>query len=56
MVPRLSHGNVPERGRGRKEMPFWLKEREKNDDVLMLIWVTHPGYTQAFLQGHFSSF
>lgn len=40
MVPRLSHGNVPERGQGREEMPFWLKESEKkNDDLLRLGFV-----------------
>lgn len=47
MVPWLSHGNMPERGQGRKEMPFWLKGREKK----RMCWVwdlcitprIHPG-------------
>lgn len=32
-------------------MPFWLKESEKKMICEVGICVTHPGYTQTFLQG-----
>lgn len=54
MVPWLSRGNVPERGQGRKEMPFWLKGREKKDDLLSLGFVYHTQDTpRPFSRGIF---
>lgn len=53
MVPRLSHGNVPERGRWGEEMPFWIKETKKKWICRAGICVTHPGYTQIILWGGF---